>query len=110
MTSYQVDRKRWAAMTLIEQMGNIYSEVGRSLRAQRDGDDEQFQNALIRALDLFDATVESTLTHKPFRAKEILRAKDQYLRLFFGNDAEPVDPEGVERYFYHFAVAARNGR
>lgn len=59
MTPHEVDRGRWARMTILEQTGNISSEVGRSLNAHRSGDVERFDQALSRALDLFDATVES---------------------------------------------------
>jgi hypothetical protein len=56
--SYAVDRKRWAAMSTFEQMGNIYSEVGRSIIAKQHGKQQDYDYAVIRALDLFDATVD----------------------------------------------------
>jgi len=33
--NYQIDRARWAGMTIFEQMGNIGSEVGRTLKAKK---------------------------------------------------------------------------
>jgi len=107
---YEVDRTRWGRMTIFEQMGNISSEVGRSLAASRAGDQARFEKALIRALELFDATVECVLKTKPFRAKEILRAKDQYLQLFFGDEQDPAASASLERYLYQFALAARRLR
>jgi hypothetical protein len=69
-----------------------------------------FEQALIRALDLLDATVECLLRSAPFRAKEILRAKDQYLQLFFGDSADSMDAASLERYFSNFALAAQRHR
>ena len=98
----KVDREKWAGISLIEQMGNIGSEVGRAINsrenpARRDG-------AIERALDLFSATAAC---HSGRRLREILRARDEFLRLFFDDS---TDFSGVERYFHHFALAARRGR
>jgi len=97
-----VDRDKWAGMSLAEQMGNIGSEVGRAIAsrdhpARRDG-------AIDRALDLFSATATC---YSGLRLREILRARDEFLRLFYGDSEDFI---GVERYFYHFALLARRGR
>lgn len=108
MSDYHIDRERWAKLTIQEQMGNIGSEVGRSIKAWRDQDKPRFQSALNRALDLFDATVEFLVAHKSPRTKEVLRAKDQYLRLFFDNKMNDADK--IENYFFQYALAARRNR
>jgi len=107
MSPYIVDRKRWASLTLFEQMGNIGSEVGRSIRANRIGDKASFESALARALDLFDATVGELVAKKSVRAREVLRAKDQYLQLFYGDNPDHIEARRLESYFMEFAVAAR---
>lgn len=43
-------------MSIFDQMGNIYSEVGRTFKAKRSHDDERYEQALVRAIDLFEAT------------------------------------------------------
>jgi hypothetical protein len=106
MNRYQVDRARWAQMDILNQMGNIGSEVGRTISAKRRGDDERFDGALNRALDLFDATTESLAAQRSPRLKEVLRARDQFLSLFFAGTFEQ-DADNIERYFMQFAVAAR---
>lgn len=100
---YTVDRDRWARLSIFEQMGNIGSEVGRTLKLKRGGQD--FEPALIRALDLFDATVEHLIALKSYRVKEVLRSKDQFLQAVFVRDDDKI-----ESYFTHFAVAARLNR
>ncbi len=108
MSNYQIDRQRWQRLTIQEQMGNIGSEVGRSIKAWQAHDMPRFDGALSRALDLFDATTEGLVAHKSPRAKEVLRAKDQYLRLFF--DDQLADASKVENYFMQYALAARRNR
>jgi len=98
----EINRERWARLSLCEQMGNIGSEVGRAI-ASRD-DPARRDGAIERALDLFSATAEC---HSGLRLREILRARDEFLRLFYGDS---TDYEGVERYFYMFALAARRNR
>jgi len=94
--------ERWAALSLIEQMGNISSEVGRAINSRENP--ARRDKAIDRALDLFSATAAC---HRGPRLREILRARDEFLRLFFDDS---TDFAGVERYFHHFAMAARRGR
>lgn len=111
MSPHEMDRSRWGRMTILEQMGNISSEVGRSLSAHRSAEQERFDQALSRALDLFDATVECLVgTDKSFRVKEVLRARDQYLQLFFDGVHDASAAQSLERYFHQFAIAARAKR
>lgn len=100
MHVYSIDRERWKRLSILEQLGNIGSEVGRAMKNKRNGED--FIPAMTRALDLFDATVEVLVSNKSQRTKEVLRAKDQFLQSLFISD----DPT-IEAYFKQFAVAAR---
>jgi hypothetical protein len=109
MNNYQIDRQRWSRFTIQEQMGNIGSEVGRSIQAWRTHDEERFNGALYRALDLFDATTELLVAKHSPRTKEVLRSKDQFLALFFDNTFEE-DSDNIEQYFMQYALAARRDR
>jgi len=97
---YTIDRERWKKLSILEQMGNIGTEAGRTLKLKREGED--FQAAFIRALDLFDATVELLIISKSHRTREVLRARDQFLQALFIS----ADPS-IEVYFMQFAIAAR---
>ncbi|MDR0957277.1 MAG: hypothetical protein LBM09_01715 [Candidatus Nomurabacteria bacterium] len=103
MNNYQVDRAKWAKMSLFARMGNIGSEVGRAINAHRRKNFDSQNAAIDRALDLFDATtdVEKNLS----RRREILRARDQFLALFFDNNF--ADADNLEKYFTEFAIAER---
>lgn len=103
MRDYTVDRKKWAALSLFNQMGNIGSEVGRSFKSQQKGDKPAAEAAVVRALDLFDATAEAWLKASSFaRLKELLQAKEEFLSAY-----ENGDDNGIENYFTQFAIAAR---
>ena len=97
-----IDHNKWAGMSLVEQMGNIGSEVGRAI-ASRD-DPIRRDGAIERALDLFSATAEC---YSGLRLREILRARDEFLRLFYDGSQDFAE---IEKYFQYFALAARHGR
>ncbi len=103
MKAHQIDREKWSELSVFDQMGNIGSEVGRSLAAKRRGDQVAADAAVVRALDLFDATAEVWAKQNTARTKELLRAKEQYL-LEFDN---PAISNGIENYFMQFAIASR---
>jgi hypothetical protein len=109
MSNYQIDRARWAQLTIFEQMGNIGSEVGRTIRAKESGDKRRFEAALARTLDLFSATIEVLITQKVASVREVFVAREQFLNLFFGN-VGAGDEKKIENYFMQYAIAARLNR
>ena len=107
MSNYQVDREKWASLSICEQMGNIGAEVGRAITATRAGKAARADAAFDRALDLLDATIDVLVDQKSYRLKEILRAREAFVSLYF-DDTFEQDASNVERYFMQFAYAARN--
>ena len=96
----------WAKLDLIEQLGNVGSEVERAIRAHEAGRTSRFQGALARALELFDLTAADPRWHG-HRCQEVLRAREEFCRLFFDPDVPPGSADGLRRYFFGFAYAAR---
>ena len=47
MASYQIDRGRWARLNILQQMGNIGSEVGRAIHARRHGDEQRDRKSVV---------------------------------------------------------------
>jgi hypothetical protein len=108
MSNKPIDRERWAQLTIYEQMGNIGSEVGRAIKAKREGKEERLQGAIERALDLFSATAEDLVNkHQSHRIKEVLRSRDEFLSLFYDNKFTDSNANAIENYFTHFAIASR---
>jgi hypothetical protein len=103
MSDYSIDQQKWAKMTIFEQMGNIGSEVGRAMNAKRQDNPERLHGALLRGLDLFDATAVVWAHKKSPRTREILRAREQFVEAVTTNKEDL----SLERYFMQFAIAAR---
>ena len=96
----------WARLDLVEQLGNIGSEVERAIRAHEAGRTSRFDGALARALELFDLTAADPRWHG-HRCREVLRAREEFCRLFFDPEVPPGSADGLRRYFFGFAYAAR---
>ena len=98
--------RRWPQLTLMEQLAHVGSEVERAIRAYEAGNRKRFDGALDRALELFDFTVADDRWAGP-RRREILRAREEFCRLFFDEDVPENSALGLRRYFLAFAIAAR---
>ena len=99
----------WARLALVEQLGNVGGEVERAIRAHEAGRTDRFESALKRALELFDLTA-SDPRWRGHRCQEVLRAREEFCRLFFDPDVPPESARGLRRYFFGFARAARRLR
>jgi hypothetical protein len=96
---------KWFKLSLMEQLGNIGSEVGRARRWQ--GKDEKiYQNTVDRALELFDLTLEDKRWHG--RLREIARARELFCDAVFGGKQYKSSLEDLERYFLIYTFAVRN--
>jgi hypothetical protein len=100
---------RWGTFTLMEQLANVGSEVDRAIRAHAAGRTSRFDLALERALELFDYTAADD-RWRGHRCREILRAREEFCRLFFDDDVPPESGAGLQRYFLQFATAAARQR
>ncbi len=107
MIAYQVDRNKWSRMSIFDQMGNISSEVGRAINAKKQNNKQNLENSIIRALDLFDATIDELINAKSIRSKEVLRSKDQFLTIMNKKSPSTDELNSLERYFTQYAIAAR---
>lgn len=106
-SSYTIDEDKWAKLDIFNQMGNIYSEVGRSFKTQGQENSVDHQQAVSRAIDLFDTSIRVLIAKKSPRAKEVLRAKEQFLELALNNSPRSESLESLDKYFRQFAIAAR---
>jgi len=100
---------RWFELGLDEQMGNIGSEVGRSMNWKRKGNLEQSANALDRGLELFDLTLADKHRTGP-QLKEIARAREVVCDFLAGDNEYNSDEKFLNDYFMQFALAARAHR
>lgn len=101
---------KWADLSLADQMGNVGSEIGRAVSWQKRGEEEHKEKALERAFELIDLTIDDCRVSRPDSLKELLRAREVVADYFYGDNFYNTSPEDLERYFYHFAYAARKNR
>lgn len=101
MNSHVFNADKWAALSLFEQMGNIGSEVGRSMNALQRGDEKSLNGSYRRGLDLIDATV-SVLSSEQ-RKRELLRARELFTSSI---ESRKIDRQ-LDNYFMQYAIAAR---
>lgn len=97
---------RWAALSLAEQLANVGTEVDRAVAAWEAQRTDRFDRALARALELFDLTAGDGRWRGP-RRREILRAREEFCRLFFDEDTASGAARTLRAYFFHFALLAR---
>ncbi len=99
-------RPSWAKFSLVEQMANIGSEVGRALRAK--GNQPRYWGAVARALDLFYLTIEDPRWKG--RLREILRVRELFAAAALGSDEFKTSLKDLDRYFDCFVWLARSDR
>jgi hypothetical protein len=98
---------RWGQLSLLEQLANVGSEVGRMRRWQ--GRDERLRmRAFERALELLDLTLADRRWRD--RLREIARARELLCDAAAGGSEYRTTVEDLDRYFLAFAVAARRDR
>ena len=101
----------WQKLTLMEQLGNIGSEVSRSINWFKKNNQQYFNSAFERALELFDLSISDNRWKG--RLKEIVRCREYYCSLFFAPELyKEIDKEfdSINKYFLYLGIAARNER
>lgn len=93
---------KWFQLSLIEQLANIGSEVGRA-RKWHKKDEAIFQDTVNRSLELFDLTLRDIRWKGRFR--EIARARELFCGAVLGKNEYKTSFEDIEKYFFNFAVA-----
>jgi len=107
MTSHvELAAGRWKALTLAEQLAHVGSEVDRAIVAWEVQRPDRFDKALARALELFDLTARDD-RWRGHRRREILRAREEFCRLFFEDHPPAGAAHTLSNYFLRFAVLAR---
>lgn len=95
--------KDWGNHPITYQMGNIGSEVSRSLKWQEKGNQARANKAIDRALELFDFTIKANLKNHPCLT-EILMARDEFCDYFFGGNTYHTDPKKMQKYYDEFVI------
>lgn len=99
-------RLDWGNHSVTYQMGNIGSEVSRSLKWTEKGNAKRANAAIDRALELFDFTIEANVGNRA-RLHELLIAREEFCDYFFGGNSWHTDPKRMLRYYDGFVMMER---
>ena len=106
MKHRELTAERWFTFTLAEQLGNVGSEVSRTLK-WRSRNPEIAERAMARALELIDLTLDDPRHRASVaRLREICRAREVLLDFLVGPNQYGSTEVTLQRYFDAFAVAA----
>ncbi len=99
---------RWFTLSLVEQMANVGSDVGRALNWKMKGNLPYSQKAFERALELLDLTLMDRKNVGRF--KEVARVREALVDFLAGENEYSSTQEAWNKYFLQFAMAARRSR
>ncbi len=104
------DSSSWWSMSAVEQLGNIGSEVGRSLAAKKSGDTQKFDDAIWRMYELFDLAMADPRWRRKWSLREICRAREVVSDHLFWESQYGETDESLERYFFSYGMMANEER
>lgn len=104
----QLAAGRWRNLSLAEQLANIGSEVERTMGWKQKNRPDLSQQALWRALELVDLTIDCQT--KSYGLKELTRLREALVDYFAGNNSYHSSDYLWHRYFFGFNFAARAGK
>jgi hypothetical protein len=99
--------EKWQTFSLIEQMANIGSEVGRTGKWFQKNE-EYFKKAFARAIELFELTLSDARWNYG-QLKEIGRVKEVFCDAINGGKEYKSSFENLDKYFLLFASKLRMG-
>jgi hypothetical protein len=97
--------ERWHNYSLIDQMANIGSEIGRTINWKSKGKENLSTSAFYRGLELIDLTINDKKNKNSL--KEILRVREALVDFFMGENIYKSTNKVWENYFHFFNIASR---
>lgn len=97
---------RWQTMSFLDQMGNLGSEVNRTINWKNKADPLNKQSAFERALELFDLTIQDKKNTSKLR--ELTRLRETFVDYIQFNNQYGATDALWQNYFLAFGIAARN--
>ena len=94
----------WQKLSLSEQLANIGAEVGRTAKWQHR-DPKIFEGAILRALELFDLTLDDQRWKG--RLREIARLRELFLYAVDNDREYNTTLKDLEKYFIPFMFFSR---
>lgn len=95
-----MNAERWKKLPFVFQMGNVGSEINRTIHWQELGNDKNKEDALWRVLELLDLTIGQR------KSVELLRLREVICDLFLGQNVYQASTKSLKEYFLNFALLA----
>lgn len=92
-------------MSLAEQLGNVGSEYERARKWKQRGDENHFEKAFDRMLELLDLTIADE-RWRNHRLKELVRVREVVCEELLAGKGAPSDSD-LRNYFLYFGLLAR---
>lgn len=96
---------RWRNLLFFEQMGNIGSEIERTIKWKDKNNPAYSRLAFERALELIDLTIGDAKNRT--RLRELTRTREALVDHFVYSNEYNTTDESWKNYFFCFAYAAR---
>jgi len=103
-----IDERRWQRFSFYQQMGNIASEISRSIYFKKKKDLKHMEASLWRLLELVDLTIDDE--NNKLRLRELCRLKEIIGDWYCQTNVYNVPPESVINYSLQFAMLAGKGK
>jgi hypothetical protein len=101
----QLAQGRWKELPFVEQMGNVGSEIERTILWKEKGNPNYSNLAFERALELIDLTIANAKTGP--RLRELTRTREGLVDHFIFSNEYGTTDECWKKYFFCFAYAAQ---
>ena len=97
---------KWNKLSLVEQMANVGSEVGRTI-SWKKRNKKNSKLAFYRTLELLQLTLSDPKNKKGGKLKEIARVKEVLTDWYMGSVFYKSSDDQWQKYFLQFNIAAR---
>jgi hypothetical protein len=95
---------RWNSLSLVEQLGNIGSEVSRASRAKTLNNIDRMTPAIERCLELIDLSIQDPKNRK--RLRELCRIREVLCDFYYGENNYASTASNLDSYFLPFGMVA----
>lgn len=102
-----LDIQNWLNRDIFYVMGNIGSEVNRSIKWKEKGKEDKWIPAFYRSLELFDLSINNrTITNA--QLSELMRAREVWVDFIYGDNEYQSTSKDIRKYFDQFVFAYQN--
>jgi hypothetical protein len=105
MLHQELANGNWLKLSFLEQVGNIGSEVERTIRWKEKGNNAIRDKAFLRSLELFDLTLNSNHTYS--QLKEIARTREIWVDYIYFENQYNSNNQQFRKYFNELLLTLR---